>query len=97
MGKEKAAQQLKHLKETKGPIPKELRDFVAEQTRARKAILDALKEGPRTVPEIAAATGLPADKTLWHVTGLRKYGKVEDLPGRAAYPKYALKNGEAKS
>jgi predicted Rossmann fold nucleotide-binding protein DprA/Smf involved in DNA uptake len=96
MDKGKTAEQLKKLKEIRGPVSKDLRDYVADQNKARKAILDALKEGPRTVPELAAAAGLSTDKTLWLVTGLRKYGKVEDIPGRDTYPKYAIKNGEAK-
>ncbi|HBB66175.1 MAG: hypothetical protein A2X28_01660 [Elusimicrobia bacterium GWA2_56_46] len=96
MGKEKIAEQLKKLNDTKGPVAKELRDYVAAQNKAQKAILDALKDGPKSVPEIAAAAGLAADKALWHLTGLRKYGKVEDLPGRGAYPRYVLKNGETK-
>lgn len=93
MSKEKIAEQLKKLNEAKGPVPKELRDYVAAQNKAQRAILDALKDGPKSVPELAAATGLPADRTLWYLTGLRKYGKLEDLPGRGVYPKYTLKSG----
>ena len=96
MSKEKIAEQLKKLNELHGPVKQELRDYVVAQNKAQKAILDALKDGPRSVPELAAATGLPADKTLWYLTGLRKYGKVEDIPGRGVYPKYTLKNAEAK-
>jgi predicted Rossmann fold nucleotide-binding protein DprA/Smf involved in DNA uptake len=96
MSKEKIVEQLKKLNELHGPVAQELRDYVAAQNKAQKAVLDALKEGPKTVPELAAATGLGAEKTLWYVTGLRKYGKLEDIPGRGIYPKYTLKNGEAK-
>ncbi|HNW43847.1 MAG TPA: hypothetical protein PKI19_05030 [Elusimicrobiales bacterium] len=92
----KLAEQLKKLNELRGPVPQALRDRVAAQNKAQKAVLDALKEGPKTVPELAAATGLDAKQTLWYVTGLRKYGKLEDIPGRGTYPKYALKSGEAK-
>jgi predicted Rossmann fold nucleotide-binding protein DprA/Smf involved in DNA uptake len=95
MSKEKIAEQLKKLNEA-GPVAKELRDYVAAQNKAQRAIMEALKEGPKTVPELAVSAGLPADKALWHLTGLRKYGKVEDVPGRGAYPRYTLKNGEAK-
>jgi predicted Rossmann fold nucleotide-binding protein DprA/Smf involved in DNA uptake len=96
MSKEKIAEQLKKLNETRGPVAKELRDYVAAQNKAQQAILKALKEGPKSVPELAAATGLTAQKALWHLTGLRKYGKVADIPGRGDYPKYEAKNGEAK-
>ena len=95
MSKEKIAEQLKKLNES-SPVSKALRDYVAAQNKAQRAIMDALKEGPKTVPELAVSAGLSADKALWHLTGLRKYGKVEDIPGRGTYPKYALKNAEAK-
>lgn len=92
----KLAEQLKKLNELRGPVPQELRDLVAAQNKAQQAILKALKEGPRTAPELAAAAGLDAQQALWFVAGLRKYGKIEDVPGRGDYPKYALKGGEAK-
>ena len=92
----KLAEQLKKLNELRGPVPQALRDQVAAQNKAQKAILDALKGGPKTAPELAAAAGLPADKALWYLVGLRKYGKISDVVGRGDYPKYDLKGGEAK-
>lgn len=92
----KIAEQLKKLNEVRGPVPQELRDYVAAQNKAQKAILDALKDGPKTPQEIAAATGLPHDKTIWHIAGLRKYGRLADVPARGDWPKYELKNGEGK-
>ncbi len=91
----KLAEQLKKLTELRGPVPQELRDRLAAQNKAQKAILDALKEGPKTAPELAAAAGLPQGKALWYIAGLRKYGRVFDVPGKGDYPKYELK-GEAK-
>ncbi|MDD5210714.1 MAG: hypothetical protein PHV36_15110 [Elusimicrobiales bacterium] len=92
----KLAEQLKKLNELRGPVTQELRDRVAAQNKAQKAILDALKEGPKTAPELAAPAGLPEDKALWYLVGLRKYGKIADVAGRGDYPKYELKGGEAK-
>lgn len=92
----KLAEQLKKLNELRGPVPQELRDRVAAQNKAQQAILNALKEGPKTAPELAAAAGLPQDRALWYLVGLRKYGKVTDVAGRGDYPKYELKAGEAK-
>lgn len=92
----KLAEQLKRLNERRGPVPQDLRDRVAAQNKAQKAILDALKEGPRTAPELAAAAGLPHSLAIWHVAALRKYGKIFDVPGRGDWPKYELKSGEAK-
>jgi predicted Rossmann fold nucleotide-binding protein DprA/Smf involved in DNA uptake len=91
----KLAEQFKKLNELRGPVPQELRDRVAAQNKAQKAILDALKDGPKTAPELAAASGLPHDRAIWYVAALRKYGKLADVPGKGDYPKYELK-GEAK-
>ncbi|OGR77030.1 MAG: hypothetical protein A2X32_07030 [Elusimicrobia bacterium GWC2_64_44] len=90
------AEQLKKLTGLRGPVPVELRDRVAAQNKAQRAVLDALKAGPKTVPELAAAAGLPQDQALWYVAALRKYGKIADVPGKGDYPKYELKGGEAK-
>ncbi|MDA8425534.1 MAG: hypothetical protein M0Z80_05300 [Treponema sp.] len=94
--KAKLAAQLKKLTELRGPVPQELKDRVAAQGKAQKAILDALKEGPKDVPTLAVATDMTAERTLWYVTGLKKYGKLQEVPGRGEYPKYELKAGEAK-
>ena len=91
----KLAEQLKKLNELRGPVPVELRDRVAAQNRATKAVLDALAAGPKTAPEIAAAAGLSNDKAIWYVAALRKYGRIADVPGKGDWPKYELK-GEAK-
>ena len=91
----KLAEQLKKLNELRGPVPQELRDRLAAQNKAQKDILEALKAGPKTVPELAAAAGLPEDRALWYVAALRKYGRLDSVPGKGDYPKYELK-GEAK-
>jgi G:T/U-mismatch repair DNA glycosylase len=46
------------LKERRGGTPQALLDAVRENNAARVAIKKALAEGPRTVPEVAAAAGL---------------------------------------
>lgn len=92
----KLAEQLKKLNELRGPVPQELRDRLAAQNKAQKDILEALKAGPKTVPELAAAAGLPQDLALWYVAGLRKYGRIADVPGKGDYPKYEIKGGETK-
>jgi predicted Rossmann fold nucleotide-binding protein DprA/Smf involved in DNA uptake len=52
-----------------------LRDGMVQAPR----ILEVLKEGPKTIPEIAGALGCPArEVTLW-VMALRRYGRVADV------------------
>lgn len=43
-------------------------------------ILRALRDGPHTVPEIAEAIGKPSEETVFWVMGMRRYGKLVELP-----------------
>ena len=59
--------------------------------RDRIAVL--LGDGPKTVPELAAALGRPSHEVLAWVAAMRRYGRIEEK-GRAndeGYFAYALK------
>jgi DNA-binding IclR family transcriptional regulator len=56
------------------------REIVREEPLMRRPILDALADGPHTVPEIAAAIGAPENETMFWVMGMRKYGLLAELP-----------------
>ena len=43
----------------------------------KKAILNALKEKRLTVPELAKTLDMPADKAMYYLMTLQKYGFVE--------------------
>jgi predicted transcriptional regulator len=47
-----------------------------EQQALRRQICPPMRSEPKTVPELAQATGIPAGVVLWHVTAMRKYGLV---------------------
>lgn len=69
-------------------LPEVLRDEMVE----RDHIAAALREGPKTLPELAATLGAPvAEVTLW-VMAMRRYGRVRDLPKARAddYYRYQL-------
>jgi len=59
---------------------RDVREIVREEPLVRSRILDALADGPHTVPEIAAAIGAPENETMLWVMGMRKYGLLTDLP-----------------
>ena len=40
---------------------------------------------------------MPSDEALWHVTGMRKYGKVAEAGEEDDYPVYALVVMEEKA
>ena len=61
-----------------------------EQRRAVRAIKTLLAGWELTVPEIAAATGLPVSEVLWHVATLKKYGEILEGPKAGSYFRYRL-------
>ena len=61
-----------------------------EQRQAVKAIKAHLEGAELTVPEIAAATGLPVSEVLWYVATLKKYGEILEGPKDGGYYRYRL-------
>ena len=61
-----------------------------EQRKAVKAIKARLEGAELTVPEIAAATGLPVSEVLWYVATLKKYGEILEGPKAGGYYRYRL-------
>lgn len=78
------------LRASLGGISEEKREAQKRRIAARKAIQKLLEARPATVPQIAMALQMPADEALWHVTGMRKYGKVAERGEEGEYPLYAL-------
>jgi hypothetical protein len=70
-------------------VSEEKRRYQRQWAQERKAVRAALA-APATVPEIAAASGLPAHTVLWHVTAMRKYGQAREVDQDGDYPRYAL-------
>lgn len=76
---------------------RDLREVIREEMLMRPKILDILKEGSKTVPEIAQALGCPSHEVMLWVMGMRKYGYLaEDGLTDDGYYRYraALKEGE---
>jgi predicted transcriptional regulator len=78
------------LRERRGGVPKELLERSRAHTKTRKKILQALKDGPKTVPEVAKATAMPSHEVLWRLMGMKKYGLVVEGGERDGYYEYAL-------
>lgn len=60
---------------------RDVREVIREEPVMRARILDALREGPLTVPEIAAAIGAPAHEVVFWVMGMRRYGHLREVKG----------------
>ena len=79
--KEKARQRTKmlaDLREKHRESVKAAQVMLKEQQTARKAISRAIHGGPKSVPQIAEATGIPAHEVLWHIAAMKKYGHVAE-------------------
>jgi predicted transcriptional regulator len=72
--------------------PKELTDMVRRQAEIRTKITQALKKGPKTVPEIAEETELDTYTVFWYLMTMYRHGQVEE-EGKTdeGYFKYMLK------
>jgi hypothetical protein len=76
-----------------GPPPlRNLGEVLRDEMVQRERVTAVLREGPKTLPEIAEALHeSPYEVTKW-VMAMRRYGRVRDLPkGRADdYYRYEL-------
>ena len=66
----------KYLKE-KRPVPKEVTEKLKYFIKIKKQLLNALKEGDKTVPQLAEELNLPKDEVMFQLMSLLKYGFVE--------------------
>jgi hypothetical protein len=82
---------LKIFRERRGGLSDEKKAWSKDQRDTLKAIRSAMKAGPRTIPELAAATKLPGDRVLWYVLALKRYGQVAEAERLGDYYRYQLK------
>ena len=85
---------LKSLRESRATETEAAQAKLKEQIKAVNEITKLLKEGPRTVPAISEATGLPTQTVFWHVMALKKYGKVAEADQDGDYFQYRLLSNE---
>lgn len=66
------------------------REVIREEMMMRARIIDVLRGGPKTVPEIAGELGRPSHEVMCWVMGLRRYGQVSEAgePDDDGYYRY---------
>jgi len=67
---------LKHLREEHKETVAQAQEKLKVQQALRRDICKWMREEPKTVPEVAEASGVPAHEVLWHITAMKKYGLV---------------------
>ena len=81
---------LKRLREERKDTVEHTRALLKAQQDARRAIVEAMRQGAETAPAIAAASGQSADQVLWHLTAMKKYDLVAEIGKDGDYYRYAL-------
>lgn len=87
--KERLARLRKVREENKKCVEKATAGWKASNA-VRKEITGVMKGAPRTVPEIAQLSGVPAHDVLWHVTAMKKFGQVVEVEQEGGYYRYQL-------
>lgn len=79
------------LREKRGGVSETLKGYVKNQNRIKKLLHDALKNGPMTIPQLAARCQLDPSVLLWHLMAMRRYGEVVEGREQDGYFLYLLK------
>jgi predicted transcriptional regulator len=79
---------LKRLREQHGETVARTQALYKEQRRIQQEICKIIRDNPKTVPEVAVASGLPTHEVLWHLTAMKKYGLVAETGMCGDYPLY---------
>jgi predicted transcriptional regulator len=79
---------LKQLREEHAETVACTQMLLKEQKRIQQEICKAIRETPKTVPQIAQEIGMPPNEVLWYVASYRKYGLVVETGMCSDYPLY---------
>jgi predicted transcriptional regulator len=82
--------QLKALREEHKDTIERTQEWLRELKAIRRQICQVMRSDPKTVPEIAEASGLPAHTVLWHITAMKKYDLVTEAGQCGEYYLYAM-------
>ncbi len=86
--KKARTQMLKELREKHEASVEITRELLKSQQTVQRKIQKAIADEPKTVPQTAEETGLPATEVLWHLMAMKKYGLVEERDMQGDYYTY---------
>ena len=77
--------------------PRNLREIMRDEMVMKDKIAAVLKDGPKSVPEIAENLACPSNEVMYWVMAMRRYGKLSEVgrPDDEGYFQYELTNGGA--
>jgi hypothetical protein len=85
---------LRLFRERMGGLTDAKKAYLKSDRDARKALREALRFGPKTIPELTQQLNLPGEKVTWYVMALRRYGEIVEAGRAGDYFRYALKESE---
>ena len=88
--KKARTQMLKELREKYKTSVEETRELLKSQQTVRREIQKVIVDEPKTGPQTAEETGLPAADVLWHLMAMKKYGLVVESEMQGEYYTYQL-------
>jgi predicted transcriptional regulator len=86
----KRTETLKRLREEHEQTVERMQVLLREQNSIRKQIRQAMADGPKTVPELTAATQLPGEVVMWHITAMKKYNLIAEIGMSESFYQYQL-------
>ncbi len=81
---------LKRLRAARKQSIEALGAKVKGQKELIERIREQLGDGPKSVPEMSSALGLPSSQIMWYVAALKKYGEVVEAEKVGSYFRYEL-------
>jgi hypothetical protein len=71
---------------------RDIGEVLRDEMIMKDRIASVLREGPKTIPEIAEALACPVREVTFWVMAMRRYGSLEELPKSKAddYFRYKL-------
>jgi predicted transcriptional regulator len=74
----KRTEMLKRLRVTHQDTVERTQALLKSNKKIQQQICQVIRDQARTVPEVALAVGLSANEVLWHITAMKKYGRVAE-------------------
>ena len=74
-----------------------LNEVLRDEMVERERVASVLRAGPHTIPEIATELAEPVDEVTKWVMGMRRYGRIHELPKDRSDDFYQYELAEVKA
>jgi predicted transcriptional regulator len=83
-------EKLKALREERSEIIERNKELLKKQNSETGLIKKGLKDGNKTIPELAKETGLKSELILYYVSTMKKFGEINEAGHADGYFRYSL-------